>query len=315
MAYVFSKRLKKSLGEQRIKVNIPMATRRRLLMLIKKCNEDYELFTNGYKDETDNLSQAEERFMYEHGLDFLSAFPENEQGAAERSDIRGVILRGNYPPYVLDIIELFYDEIYEEESSGRHNYFQKEVNSIFEESELPWRMANGKMFPVDSRYIEEIVMRKTQELLSEVEFMGALEEFEKARTDIANGEYSDAIYKANKAVESTMKGILGVDKKRPGALFKMIIESGYIPEYYTGFLKDFERNILRCTAIMRNEEKGAGHGQGPDKYQVPESLAVLGVHLSGVLIHYLIRQYSAKVELKKPKVADSSSVEDDDLPL
>ena len=42
---------------------------------------------------------------------------------------------------------------------------------------------------------------------------------------------------------------------------------------------------------MRNEEKGAGHGQGSEINIIPEELAELGVHLSGVLIHFLVKRH------------------------
>lgn len=50
---------------------------------------------------------------------------------------------------------------------------------------------------------------------------------------------------------------------------------------------------------MRNEEKGAGHGQGRELNEAPKELAELGVHLSGVLIHYLIKRHLNKTRLEK----------------
>ena len=42
---------------------------------------------------------------------------------------------------------------------------------------------------------------------------------------------------------------------------------------------------------MRNEEPSVGHGRGPQERTIPLSLAELGVHLSAVIINFLIKQY------------------------
>ncbi|MDI6736273.1 MAG: abortive infection family protein [bacterium] len=76
----------------------------------------------------------------------------------------------------------------------------------------------------------------------------------------------------------------------------------------SGFLKAFEENILRCVAIMRNEEKGAGHGQGPKVNEIPGELAELGVHLSGVLIHYLIKKYISTLQCEPEKIEKNEDI-------
>lgn len=69
------------------------------------------------------------------------------------------------------------------------------------------------------------------------------------------------------------------------------MDSGLIPEYYAGFIKAFEENILMSVYKMRCEELGAGHGQGKKVNEIPKELAELAVHLSGVLIHFLIKRH------------------------
>ncbi len=259
MAWVFSKRCRKALREGKIKVSIPRSVRIRILKLFERFNEEWvESTDRGVRYWTSRIDQILEEIKAEHGLDCLFAYPEKETGPAEPSDFEGFILRGNYPPYLLDTIELYHDSLPQDEQIA----FQKEFNQIMEESELPWRMLDGKVIPVDSHYIEEMVLKKAYELLKEVKFEGALVEFEQARRDLISGDYNGAIQNANHAVESVCKSILNVDKKKPGELYRMIIDSGLIPEYYEGFLKAFEENILRCVAIPRNEEPGVGHWSG-----------------------------------------------------
>ena len=292
MAWVFSKRCQQALKDGKIKVSIPRNVRIRLWRLLKKYNEVWDEITeNGWWCyPTSRIDQLVEAIKSEHGLEHLIAYSGDQEGKLVHSGAEGFILRGNYPPYLMDALELFFEMLPQNEQI----IFQREFNQIMEESNLPWRMAEGKIFPVDSNYIEEEISRRTYQLLREVEFAGALREFEKAREYLVNEDYGGAIQNANLAVESTIKCILNIQKAKPGQLFRQLIDSKLVPNYYDGFLKAFEENILRAVAIIRNEEPGAGHGKGKESKPIPRSLAELAINLSGVLIKYLVERYSEK---------------------
>lgn len=304
MAWLFSKRCKQALYDKKIRVSIPLPVRARIWKALRDYDETWlESTESGWNYETSTLQQLPEQIEAELGITELLAFPE-EGGDPTPSNMEGFVLRGNYPPYLFDAIELSYENL-----DKNKNQFQARFNDIMEESGLPWRMANGKVFPVDSSYIDEEIMRRAYELLDEMQFHGALEEFERARVDLSNGYSEGAIQNANLAVESTIKEILGVEKAKPGELFRRLIASGLIPEYYKGFLKAFEENILRCVAIIRNEELGVGHGKGPSRNVLPLALAELAVNLSGVLINFLIKQHLRNINTGV-KVEGEISVED-----
>ncbi len=253
--------------------------------MISNCDEEFQT-DFGYCTSVQN--QLPDAIKGEIGCKDLLAYPEDRQGPAEASNLEGFVLRGNFPPYLFDALEIFYATHFNNEKKNR---FQTGFNQIMEESDLPWRMANGHIFPVDSAYIEEVILRRAYSLLQEVGFQGALQEFEEARVELTNGDYKGAVQKANLAFESTMKGILGVEKARPGELVRGIIDSGIVPEYHAGFLKVFEEHILRCVPNLRNQELGAGHGQGKEVNIVPKSLAELAVNLAGVMIKFLIERH------------------------
>ena len=308
MAWLFSKRCQQALKDGKIKVSIPVSVRVRIWKALQEYQEAWSELTNNGRDyEASTLQQLPERIEAELGLRELLAFPKDGRDA-KPSNLEGFVLRGNYPPYLFDALELFCESLGE----GNRNSFQHAFNEIMEENSLPWRMADGKIFPVDSAYIDEEIIRRSYELLHEAKFHGALQEFEKARTHLANGVYDDAIQNANLAVESVIKEILGVEKARPGELFHRLIDSGLIPEYYRGFLKAFEENILRCVAIMRNEELGVGHGRGPSKNVVPPDLAELAINLSGVLINFLVKQYLRKIGAS---IKEEGKINDEDIPF
>lgn len=292
MSWIFSKRYKNVLNDENIKVSIPMVVRQRILYLFGEYNcliDNRDKFGNFFQ--TDLFSETVDKLKTELGVKTFLIFSDDSKGNKhkETDKLEDIILKGIFPPNVFDSTELYYHLV-----NDSQNNFQKDINSIMEENHLPWRMADGKIFPIDSRYIEEEIIQKTHYLLREVKFQGALKEFEQARIDFTNRVYNSAIRNANLSYESTIKEILKVEKEKPGKLFEMLISSGYIPEYYKGFLRDFEKNILRCPSIIRNDEPGVGHGIGPSENIIPSELAELAINLTATLTNYLIKCYLNK---------------------
>lgn len=318
MAWIFSKRYKKILKNKKNEVHLPKNVRMRILKLIEKFNEVMEeINQTGFGYSTSILDKIPELLKSELGITALFAYPKEGGGKAKPCNLEDFILRGNIPPYLFDSLEIFFSQISNHE--GKYQC-QSDFNNIMEENDLRWRMADGKIFPIDSKYIEEEIIHRTYNLINQVNFQGALKEFEQARIDFANENYNSAIRNANLSFESAIKEILGLERAKPGELFRKLIDSGYIPEYYKGFLKDFEKNILRCVSIMRNEEKGVGHGVGFSKSIVPSELAELSINLTASLINYLIRCFINKEKLveiheKNHKEKIEETISEEDIPF
>lgn len=111
-----------------------------------------------------------------------------------------------------------------------------------------------------------------------------------------------------------MKEILQVQKEKPGKLFRKLVESNLVPEYYEGFLKSFEENILRAVSIMRNEELGVGHGQGSSNNIIPFELAELAVNLTAVIINFLIGRFISNKN-NTVEVNDNVGFSKEDIPF
>ena len=267
-------------------------------------NNDWTLCWDGL---TDKLKK-------EHGWQELRAY--KSQTEWEQVNAKDFILKG-VPRFVLDATEIFYDLLAEQRSGTKANPtdYQRKLNGVFEDDNLPWRMLDGRIIKLDSQWVEQEIIRKAHELLSSSGFDGALREFLEARMDLTSGDTKGAIHSANLAFESTIKSILNVDQAKPGALIRKLIDNGLVPDYYEGFLKVFEENILRSVAIARNFEKGVGHGQGATINDPPKSLAELAVNLAGVLILYLMQRY---LELHPPadkSIQESAKANVDDIPF
>jgi hypothetical protein len=307
MAWLFSKRCNKALSEKKLIVSIPLRVRIRIWKLLERENEYFdEVSDTFFRSSTSVLQTLPDKMKSEIGQN-LMAYPE-EGGDARPSSLEEFVLHGNYPPYLFDCMELFYINL----SQEKKYKFQSEFNQIMEESLLPWRMAEGKVFPINSAYIEDEIINNSLYLLNQAGFEGALKEFVDARTDLSRGENLSAITKANLAIESIIKSILDVEKAKPGELFRKMIDSGIIPQYYDDFLSSFEE-ILRSVTIMRNEEPGAGHGSGPKVNEIPDSLAELCINLCAVLINFLVNRH---LELKPDSATPfDDNNEYDDIPF
>jgi len=314
MSWIFSKRYKAILNKEDIKVSLPVVVRQRIFYSFRNYNcPFYEENKFGLGDYSDLISELIYRLKYELGKKSFLVFSGDNEDCKylETEVLEDIVLRGIYPPNVFDLIELYYQLLDDDK-----NNFQNDINNIMEENNLPWRIAGGKIFHIDSRFIEEEIVQKTYYLLNLVKFQGALKEFEQARIDFTNGNYNSVIRNANLSFESTIKEILKVEKEKPGKLIRMLIDSGYIPEYYKDFLKDFEQNILRCTLIMRNEELGVGHGIGPSENIIPSELAELAINLTASLVNYLVKCYVNKENPEELNQKNESDKEDEeDIPF
>ena len=285
MSWTFSKRCSPSLKSQKLKVILPGGVRVRIYKAFESNNEYWNESNDGYNYTASFLSHLEEDLQSELGIKIYMVYSQKvEDEISETNDFQTFVEQACIPSQIFDAIEIYYNIIGDKNIS-----FQSRINSIMDENDLAWRMVDGKLFPIDSAYIEDEILRKTHQLIHENSFHGALQEFEKARTLLINEDYKGAIHNANSALESTIKGILKVQKKKPGELLRLITDAGILPDYFPEFAKFFETNLLVSVSKMRNEM--AGHGQGVDVTEVPKPVAELSIHLTAILINFLIQRH------------------------
>lgn len=310
---VFSKRHPEAARIARLSPSV----RQRIWYIVEECDPHYS--PNGFNNWTLCFGELSDRLKKEHGWQELRAY-KSQTDYESLHDAKDFILRG-IPRFVLDACELFYDLLFEDTqqaytSSASPITYQNKLNVVFEDANLPWRMLEGRILRVDSKWLEEEIHAKAAELFAIRGFEGAMAEFQQARSDLSSGDYKGAINAANLALESTIKSILNVGQAKPGLLFHKLIDSGIVPDYHEGFLKGFEEHILRSVAKARNFEKGVGHGQGTNVHEPPKSLAELAVNLSGVLVLYLLkRQLEIHPINAEPEQSVGVDNDDDDIPF
>ena len=306
---VFSKRHKEAGRE----VALTQQVRQRIWFVFEDCDPYYE--QNGFNNWTLCYDAISDRLKKEHGWQELRAY-KSQHDWEILQNTKEFILKG-VPRFILDATELFFDLISDVSMSGRTSpsEYQKKINVIFEDANMPWRLLEGRIIKVDSKWLETEILAKAAELLSIRGFDGALAEFQQARSDLLNGDCKGTMHSANLALESTIKAILGIQQEKPGALIRKLIDSGLVPEYHEGFLKAFEEHILRSVPMARNLEKGVGHGQGTDVSEPPKSLAELAINLSGVLILYLLKRHMESHPIQEKAKETESEINDDEVPF
>jgi hypothetical protein len=292
MKLLFSKKAAK----QGIQIKLKTSVRRRLYLLLDSLDP---IDDSNVRESEPLLNWVSNRMLSEHGWKELKCY--NTEGVLEETkSIEDFIIKG-VANYVFDVVEIYYDDYLSyyrtTDVANLEKYvyqLQSEINRILSEADLPWRMIEGSFIKADSKWIENEIMEKAYDLIKAYQFEGALHEIEEARSDLLSGDTKGCIFNSGKAFESVLKTILDKPSAQPRELIRGVMELGIFPEYYNGFLKSFEENILNSVIKIRNKEQGVSHGQGEALNVPPESLAQLALHLTGVLIYYIISRYQEK---------------------
>jgi predicted transcriptional regulator len=296
--YYFSRRQSKALGDKTLKFSIPVRVRRDIDRTLSAHSE----LRGQWDEENYTYAQTESRLITFYGDETLWAYDDEDK--LSPSNMHNFILRGS-PARVFDLIEAWCDLAPEQNT----NECERELNSLFEIHNFSWRLVNKSIILIDSAYLHNEVISKTQALLRDNEAAGALEEFTEAVSCLTGGETKDAIINAHKSVESVMKVCLGIkEPKKFGELLHLIIKSRILPEYYKEFLVHFEK--LALASVKERNLPARAHGQGAVPTEVPKPLAEFAVHLAGAVNLFLIQRWIES----RPK-EEEQPASDDDIPF
>lgn len=289
MKILFSKRHEEALFNKTLDKHLTFPYKCRVAIeRVLSGKSEYETLIDRDGDEfTTNTTYllAEDCLKTFYGINKLQAFDKDDK----RSDasFRDVILNG-YPSEALDTVEAWFGS-----NPSTAMDCEREINEVLYIHNSSWRFVNGNAVLIDSEYIQREIYAKTVELLKTNKAYGALEEFQEAINDLTTSETKDAVVSAHKSVESTMKVVLGKgsEKLRFGQLLRQLVDSDIIPEYYEGFLNNFEQ--LALGVGKERNLPGRGHGQGSQPTEVHKSLAELTVNLAGSINLFLLRHLTS----------------------
>jgi HEPN domain-containing protein len=297
---LFSKRYRDALQSK--KLPFPSFSRTLRKRLAMNCREFTEEF-GGY-DYTDSEDLAMSAVKMAYGKDVLRVQDDDpRKGDRDATGFEDFMVFA-YPHHVLDALEAFYCQVTDSKVA-----FQKATNAILEEEGSPWRMADGRMYLVDSRFVDALKSLTADEMKREG-WLGAQEEFTDARSHLQAGEADDAIHKANRAFESALQSLLNQKGGTAGDLLKDLKKTDLLAGIPEEVRKVVVSKVLEALPVLRNNL--AGHGQGEEHIEVPRAYGELAINLAATYIKFLL---DLKREL--PSLSEVTAPQDmeDDIPF
>ena len=212
---------------------------------------------------------------------------------------------------LFDLIELQFDEL----SKSEKFEFQKEINQVFSDNEIPWRLVDGSMTKIDSKQFELDLKIKALSLMQELKdyepkFKSAFEELMCACNNLEKGNYSETISYSEKCYESVLKVICNLQKGNADKLTTQYAElhSDSLPK--TMAKEGFREKVLMSLPYIRNNS-ASDHGAGASTIQISKEIAKLALNMSASLCTYLIENYLNSLNIgQSPNNSNS-----DDIPF
>lgn len=196
-----------------------------------------------------------------------------------------------FTPYLFSLIELQYNELSEQERIE----FEKALNSLYSEKNIPWILHDGRFIKIDAKQFELDLKAKSFMLMKELKgeeeiFQAPFNEMTSAMEFLEKGSYAEAISNAEKSYESVLKIICDVNRGNADKLTKQILETDIcsIPE--TMAIDGFREKVLMSLPYVRNNST-ASHGSGKEIIEISKEMANLAINMAASLNTYLIESY------------------------
>ena len=303
---LFFNRYRKAIFDKTLAVFIPGQLRKRLWLLLEKHEASIQTDRNGWADYSSVMAETEKELRLAYGDSKLQV----PLADGNRRSVDGLeeFLKACYPNQVLDVVEAFWHHLTGFETQGP---FTQVVNEMFEDLSCPWRMDGGEFFAVDQTFMGMRLAQMAEQNLAEKRFHGAYEEFREARQDFLAGDAKGCISNAQKAFESALKTILGIENGNASALIQQLVEAGHVDELPAEFRAAFGNQVLMSLPTMGN--RLGRHGQGARVVEVPILFAGLSLELAAAYLNFLVKLRPAAAE--PPETLRTTEITDDDIPF
>jgi hypothetical protein len=203
-----------------------------------------------------------------------------------------------------DVIEIIFKaiskipEVYHDNIPISSEEIVEELNERFRENDFGYEFTKGSIIRVDNKLLHKDIVNQVIHLTNENLFSNANEEFLSALDHLRHGRNKEALNESLKSFESTMKIIIhdmGWDYNENDTANKLIqkcLDKELIPNSLQSQFSALRTTLEAGVPTIRN--KNSGHGQGPRKIVVPDSLASYSIYMTGTCINYLIELYKEK---------------------
>lgn len=307
MKVPFSIRHRKLIEQGKFKINLSKNQRIKIRYLLGEFNESWhETTETGYNYSVSSYEKTYRDLLKAYGYKTLKAYV-NDQ-FIEVDNIAD-FAEGTKSECILDTIELFYNWIIVDD---KKKDFADNLNQILKVEQLHIRFIESEFVRLDSEFAESEIIFKANRLLKQEGFDKAHDDFIDARNRLSNGDYAGCIISANNSVESILKKMLDSKNGNQGTLKKLLRKSKLIPDYFNGFLDNFE-GFLQASFTIAN--KSARHGQKEipkEINKIDEPVACFHLNLVGTLIIFITERY---IESKPPEQSDTSPGDEDNISI
>jgi hypothetical protein len=271
---LFSKRHKRALASGELRVEFADTLRVRIWRLMGRYEDSY-VEDGSY---TSHLERLEEDLLDAYGSAYLLV--ERPDGSRTSESFENWFRYG--PDFgVLDAVEGYQRHIPEGWET-----FRSELNSILSEEEATWRLLDSEFVLLDSVFVHENIVARSQSALHSVRFSGAAQEMLNAQNALVDGDGRAVVHNAGKSFESVMKAALDKDHLSAQQLTDALIEEGFfdgLPEDQRG---GFAKQVVGALPWLRN--RLGGHGQGREPRPVSEPYARLALGLAAVFNEFIV---------------------------
>ncbi len=239
-----------------------------------------------------------EQLCMEYGRDFLFL----EQKGNFEADIFAFIENTLNDEEILDVVQLFFSYMinvikvrksYKDSSvSMTPDEAVYELNYRFKENGFGYQFIDNYIIRMDSTYIYEEIVVPTIQLLHNMEFSGAEDEYLSAHDHYRNGRNKECLNECLKTLESVLKTIcrkndwIYNEKDTVRRLLQICFEKNLVPEFIKKQFSLLPDLIESGVPIIRN--RLSGHGQGVVPKDVDDEMARYALNLTGTNVVFLV---------------------------
>ncbi|CAD7808335.1 hypothetical protein CHRY9390_01807 [Chryseobacterium aquaeductus] len=233
----------------------------------------------------------------------------------EKNQLEKFIQENTDIEILLDIIHIIFTKIEFVDDWLKHNYFidlyytskeaKNDLNTRFRENGIGYIFENSKILRVDNQFLHEETVSSTFNLINNVDYQNANEEYLKAHEHFKQKRNIECLNECLKAFETTMKIICyknswNYDKERDtsSTLINHLISNNFFKAYHESYLNSFKQILSANIPTIRN--KNSGHGQGVEKKIIPDSLAKYMLYSTGAIINLIVETQNEYENLTLP---------------
>jgi len=211
----------------------------------------------------------------------------------------------------LDVIQLsfqYFQSIYNQAKRTQNEYSRisykpddaiTDLNTRFLESGIGYEFREGEIIRIDNKLLHQEIIIPVLHFLSAPKFQNANQEYLSAHEHFRHGRNKECLSDCLKALETTLKIICDLNswtynpKDTANTLIKVVIDNKLIPDFLLQHFSSLRSSLESGVPTFRN--RLSGHGQGPQKIEVPMHYASYMLYLTGTTINFLV---SCQQELK-----------------